>query len=462
MSDQKLPADDLESGEIAHDSGAFASSPTQHTVIGQPTARELAGASASQSDVLPAGYVLNERYRVQEPLGHGGMGHVYSAYDYNTEREVAIKVLTPTSNRSVEQQRRLFLREAQVMAKLEHRNIVDILDRGHHDSYYYIVMPRLKGEPLSARLQKVGTLSVQLTASIGVDICEAIAAAHSLGIIHRDIKPSNIFLAHDGRETDVVKILDFGIAKLVDPRFPAERATQTGDFAGTKLYAAPEQMRNFKTVDGRADIYSIGLVLYECISGQLPFEGPTPHLLELRPGIAVGLVEAIETALIPDLEKRLSSVELLGQRLRPLVESTNRELNRRRFLRTRFFVLASIVLASVFLAWRFGLSASLLALPHESLTNMAESTASSGDTSGVRIAASPAASAIQYHSVQTAGTERPLPNSIASRNVNSDLPFTSHDASLKRKVKPASRVNGTSSVATETTALPPVPNYVFR
>jgi len=209
-------------------------------------------------------------YRVFQILGEGGMGMVLEAEDIKLKRRVAIKVMKPEIARK-EQHRARFLREAQAAAAVEHDHIIPIYQIGEENGVPFIAMPFLKGEPLDAHLrnQQMEPAEVML---IGRQAAEGLAAAHAQGLIHRDIKPGNIWLesstAHNGQIR--VKILDFGLARLTSD---VGQLTQSGAVLGTPAYMAPEQARG-RPVDHRADIFSLGCVMYEMATGQRPFTGP--------------------------------------------------------------------------------------------------------------------------------------------------------------------------------------------
>jgi serine/threonine protein kinase/Tol biopolymer transport system component len=202
-------------------------------------------------------------FRIGEPLGSGGMGVVYAAEDIRLGRPVALKFLAPELVRSPEAKAR-FLTEARAASALDHANLCTIHEIGEsEDGLLFLAMPRYDGESLDRRIAR-GPLPVEEAVEIGVQAARGLAKAHEHGIIHRDVKPGNLFVTRDG----VVKILDFGIAKLAGEVGP----TTTGSSPGTPSYMAPEQMRG-KAVDARADVWSLGVVLYEMLTGRRPFVG---------------------------------------------------------------------------------------------------------------------------------------------------------------------------------------------
>ncbi|MGH9939106.1 MAG: serine/threonine-protein kinase, partial [Blastocatellia bacterium] len=208
-------------------------------------------------------------YQIKSLLGAGGMGEVYLAQDTRLGRQVAIKLLTPDAAQDPTAKRRL-MREARAAAALNHPNIVTIHSIEEADDSVFIVMEYVEGETLTTRIRD-GKLEFIPLLDIGAQVADALAAAHSVGLVHRDIKPSNILITREGQ----VKLLDFGIAKVTKP-FHTEgggansRLTAEGNIVGTVAYMSPEQGRG-ETLDARTDIFSLGAVLYESATGKLPF-----------------------------------------------------------------------------------------------------------------------------------------------------------------------------------------------
>jgi serine/threonine-protein kinase len=259
-------------------------------------------------------------YRLLERIGRGGMGEVYLAEHRRMPRRVAIKILLPELSADPTLLDRFFL-EARSVAVLEHPGIVKVIDCDVHDGRAFIVMEHLAGEPLSARLRRDGRFSSWLDAvDIGRQIAEAIASAHAKNIVHRDLKPENVFLVRDEAAIRV-KILDFGVAKLaVDG---ATIRTREGALLGTPTYMPPEQCRDPRSVDGRADVYSLGCILFEMLGGRPPFLGRgfgeliSQHLSAVPPSIAT-LNDAVPGALA-DLVAELLAKEP-GARPQSMVE----------------------------------------------------------------------------------------------------------------------------------------------
>ncbi|HKT08722.1 MAG TPA: serine/threonine-protein kinase, partial [Gemmatimonadaceae bacterium] len=252
---------------------------------------------------------VGDAYQVNAEVGRGGMAVVYRAMDVRLKRLVAIKVLPPELAFR-EDVRRRFLREAQTAAQLSHPNIVPIYSVDERDGIVFFVMGLVDGESLAARLSR-GPLSIADARRIVADVAGALAYAHAHGVVHRDVKPDNILLEREG---DRPMVTDFGIARAVEAD---SRLTVTGIAVGTPAYMSPEQALGERDVDGRADIYSLGVVAYQALSGVLPFQAAnTPammmkHISEtprplrsLRPDVPPPLEGAIARALVKRPEDR--------------------------------------------------------------------------------------------------------------------------------------------------------------
>ncbi|MBT8478489.1 MAG: serine/threonine protein kinase, partial [Gemmatimonadetes bacterium] len=217
---------------------------------------------------------LVERYAIDREIGRGGMATVYLAEDIKHDRQVAIKVLHPELSASVGAER--FLQEIRTVARLNHPHILPVHDSGDADGLLYYAMPYVEGESLRQLLDRKRQLSIEETVRMGVEVADALDYAHRQGVIHRDIKPGNILLS-EGHAV----LADFGIARAVSAA-REERVTRTGLGVGTPLYSSPEQATADETLDGRTDIYSLGVVLYETLAGEVPLGGATPQSIQAK------------------------------------------------------------------------------------------------------------------------------------------------------------------------------------
>ena len=223
-----------------------------------------------------AGELIGGRYHLEELIGSGGMGDVFRARDTLLERPVALKLVDIADPRRREEVTQRFLREARISAAIQHRHVVQILDFGTHEERIpYIVMELLEGETLADVLGRGERLTFRTIVELVDQVLEGLAAAHDAGVVHRDLKPENIFLVR-ARGSIHPKILDFGISKLTDERGSARITTTHGHVVGTPAYMSPEQARGVKFIDQRTDLYSMGVVLYELLSGELPFLSENP------------------------------------------------------------------------------------------------------------------------------------------------------------------------------------------
>jgi len=209
------------------------------------------------------------RYRVLEHLGEGSSGDVYLAEDTIVHRKVALKLLRHGD--ADERQLRSFEREAACASMLNHPNVVTLFDIGVEDDIRYIASEHVEGETLRHRLEH-GPLPISEVVEVALGVASALVAAHEAWIVHRDVKPENIMLRHDRR----VKVLDFGVAKLAGGGDNTDPLRRGDKLVGTLPYLSPEQVRGEEIIDSRSDIYSLGVVMYEMLSGVPPFTGPTP------------------------------------------------------------------------------------------------------------------------------------------------------------------------------------------
>lgn len=219
------------------------------------------------------GDIVLEKYRVERVLGKGGMGVVVAATHVELEHRVALKFLLPMALEHPDIVER-FAREARVAAKIQSRHIARVIDTGRMPSGApFMVMEYLEGQDLAELLKTEGRLAPDVAVDYVLQACEAIAEAHAAGVIHRDLKPSNLFLAKQRDRRAIVKVLDFGISKLVDPKeLPL---TRSASIMGSPHYMSPEQLTSSKNVDPRTDIWALGVILYELVAGRRPFDADT-------------------------------------------------------------------------------------------------------------------------------------------------------------------------------------------
>lgn len=307
----------------------------------------------SQPDLLEGAVLAG--YRIREPVGRGGMGVVYRAEEVALGgRPVAVKILSPELSGNPELRRR-FLREMQIAASIEHPNIVPIYRAGEEDGLLYIAMRYLHADDLGRLLRKCGPLPPGRAVRIVEQVARALDVAHRHGLVHRDVKPANILVAPpaspagghgdavragpeepgEAGEEEHVYLVDFGVAKAreIDPTLAGQATTGADQIVGTPLYAAPEQLRG-EAVDGRADVYALGCVLFECLTGRPPFQGgndgaviaahlgaPPPRPSRLRPGLPAPLDPVVARALAKRPSERFATCGELAAAARRALRS---------------------------------------------------------------------------------------------------------------------------------------------
>ena len=274
--------------------------------------------------------MLAGRYQLEEPIATGGVAIVWRAHDVTLNRSVAVKLLHPhLANDETTVER--FRREATAAAQISHPNAVAIYDTGQEDELVYLVMEYVDGPSLREIIQRSDGLDPIITAALGEQVALALGEAHELGFVHRDVKPANILLSQDG----VAKVTDFGIAKALGKD---DTLTRPGTVIGTAAYLAPEQLEGHE-VDARADVYALGVVLYECLTGEPAFQGDTPTATAaarlsrnlppprtVRPDVPKGLDKVIVAATQRDPRERFQDGAAVAAALTPLVRTRPDEL----------------------------------------------------------------------------------------------------------------------------------------
>jgi serine/threonine-protein kinase len=270
---------------------------------------------------------LGDRYRVDRELGRGGMAVVYLAEDLKHERMVALKVLRPELTAALGAER--FLREIKITARLDHPHILPLLDSGEAGDILYYVMPHVEGESLRDRMGREGQLPLEDALQMAQEVADALGYAHSHDVIHRDIKPENILLSGGH-----ARVADFGIARAITTA-AGGRLTETGIAIGTPLYMSPEQLSAEGALDGRSDLYSLGVVLYEMLAGEPPYTGPTaqavlarkssgdiPKISTIREAVPSGVEAAVLRALAKTPADRFVTAQQFSQALVPSTDGS--------------------------------------------------------------------------------------------------------------------------------------------
>jgi eukaryotic-like serine/threonine-protein kinase len=268
------------------------------------------------------GELIEGRYRLQRQIGEGGMAVVWLAHDERLERPVAVKLLLGGNTREQAAVAEQFLREAKLAASVRHRHVVQILDFGKYDGAVpFMVMEALVGESMADRFARHAQFQLGEVVDIALASLEGLAAVHAAGIVHRDIKPENIFLVNDPAGA-YAKLLDFGISRAArkDVGLRSAVTTEDGLMIGTPEYMSPEQARGLTDVDQRTDLYGLGVVMYEALSGHVPYEsensgdllvmviaGQAPPLIQVAPAVGPAISQVVATAMARDREQRYPS-----------------------------------------------------------------------------------------------------------------------------------------------------------
>ncbi len=277
---------------------------------------------------LPPGTLLGT-YQLGRVVGRGGMGAVYEGVHTGVGKRVAIKTLLPhlANSRSSTQR---FLREAKAAGRVRHPHTVDVTDVGVSDGVPFLVMELLEGENLLDRLARTGPMRPDIVVDLMLPVCSALVTAHTEGVVHRDLKPENIFVSRTRAGSEVVKVLDFGISHIAQDDGAAVRLTGTNNVIGTPRYMSPEQTKGAKNADARSDQWSVGVMMYQCLTSQLPYDGDSfleilqklattkaPAPGKLTRGIPSGLDAVVMRTLSKDNKQRYASMRDLARALLP-------------------------------------------------------------------------------------------------------------------------------------------------
>jgi eukaryotic-like serine/threonine-protein kinase len=319
---------------LVEEEGARAEERVQSEPVTEP-AHPLVGSTDRPADPLASltGQLLDDRYRVGRRLGEGGMAYVYRAEELDTGRPVAVKILIPRLSRDPASVERL-RREATIAMRLDHPNVCPILRLGETaEGLIYLVMPYLEGEPLSEHESRRGPFPAEEGVPLLIQMCHGLQHAHEFQIIHRDLKPENVMLVPEETAFRAV-VMDFGLAKERRTGAEMSKLTATGIVLGTPEFMSPEQIRG-KPLDGRSDVYALGVLAFELFTGQLPFPGKsaqetmiarlrgTPQALrEIRPEMPAKLEAIISKCLAMDAANRYASMSEMAQALEGVVATS--------------------------------------------------------------------------------------------------------------------------------------------
>jgi eukaryotic-like serine/threonine-protein kinase len=309
----------------------------------RPALQERSTDARELADPL-IGVVVADRYRIKEPIGRGGMGVVYRVEHARIGKLMALKLLTGELTRDPQQVAR-FKREAQLVSRLSHPNTVQVFDFGASDGLVYLAMEYLKGEDLGHLIRRVGPLGVERTLKIVIQVCSSLREAHEKGMVHRDLKPENIIVMQGAEEEDLIKVLDFGLAKLREGGELSE-VTSRGAIVGTPYYMSPEQIRG-DDVGPESDVYALGALTYACLTGTVVFDAKTPmgvltkHLTELPESpsqrfpelkIPSNVSQVVLATLEKDRKRRLPTVDELQRALITVLEYSGKQEDVERLL----------------------------------------------------------------------------------------------------------------------------------
>ena len=296
--------------------------------------------SSPAKQTYPMGTIIADRYRIDGVIGIGGFGAVYKCTQLNMDQTVAVKVLRADHLSSSEHVKR-FSGEAQAVSRLRHPNTIRVFDFGTHtDGALYLAMEYVEGETLGHRFDTKGALPWTQLVHILVQVCHSLTEAHASGLVHRDLKPENVMLLPVAGDPDFVKVLDFGIAKQQNPADMEGKLTEAGMIMGTPTYMSPEQAKG-ETIDGRSDVYALGILAYEALVGRPPFLGDTPmtvlvkHIKDpvpafIREGalreVPRPLEALVQRCLAKDRQSRPQTTAELADELTHILENARRPL----------------------------------------------------------------------------------------------------------------------------------------